>query len=87
MKYKNTIKLRLPEIQLLAVVERIKDREIPKLPDGVVRKLGRLVLSRTSCYIGDGKTEDSELDCSNHSPNLDFVAAPRQSIIVCPEIH
>jgi hypothetical protein len=45
------IKLRLPEIQLLAVVERMKDREIPNQLDGVVRKVGRLVLSRTSCYL------------------------------------
>jgi hypothetical protein len=49
MKYKNIIKLRLPEIKLLAVVERMEDREIPKQVDGVVRKVGRLVLSRTSC--------------------------------------
>jgi hypothetical protein len=54
MKYKNIIKLRLPKIQLLAVVERMKDRDIPKQLDGIVggvRKVDRLVLSRTSCLF------------------------------------
>jgi hypothetical protein len=91
MKYKNIIKLRLPEIQLLAVVPTqlkfsiVKDHDEPtirlfetlfctwecfnmgtELPTKVmlgqtlilmeitflndVRKVGRLVLSRTSCY-------------------------------------
>jgi hypothetical protein len=91
MKYKNIIKLRLPEIQLLAVVPTqlkfsvVKDHDEPtillfetlfymwecfsmgtELPTEVmleqtlvliqmtflnnVRKEGRLVLSRTSCY-------------------------------------
>jgi hypothetical protein len=92
MKYKNIIKLRLPEIQLLAVVPMqfkfsvVKDHEEPtillfetlfctwecfnmgaELPTKAmlgqtlvlmqmrllnnVRKAGRLVLSRTSCYL------------------------------------
>jgi hypothetical protein len=91
MKYKNIIKLLLPEIQLLAVVRTqlkfriVKDHDEPtillfetfcmwecfnigtELPSKVmlgqtlvlmqmtflnnVRKVGRLVLSRTSCYI------------------------------------
>jgi hypothetical protein len=91
MKYKNIIKLLLPEIQLLAVVPTqlkfsiVKDHDEPtillfehyfvcgsvsiweQLPTKVmlgqtlvlmqmrflnnVRKVGRLVLSRTSCYI------------------------------------
>jgi hypothetical protein len=92
MKYKNIIKLRLPEIQFLAVVPThlefsiVKDHDEPtillfetlfcmwecfnmgtKLPTKVmlrqtlvlmqmtflnnVRKVGRLVLSRTSCFI------------------------------------
>jgi hypothetical protein len=92
MKYKNIIKLRLPEIQMLPVVPKqlkfsiIKDHDEPtillfetlvcmwecfnmgtELPTKVmlgqtlvlmqitflnnVRKVGRLVLSRTSCYI------------------------------------
>jgi hypothetical protein len=92
MKYKNIIKLRLPEIQLLAVVPMqlkfsiVKDHDEPtillsetlfcmwecfsmviELPTKVmlgqtlvlmqmtflnnVRKVGRLVLSRNSCYI------------------------------------
>jgi hypothetical protein len=91
MKYKNIIKLRLPEIQLLAVLpiqlkyNILKDHDEPtillsetlfcmwecfnvgtELPTKVmlgqtlvlmqmkflnkVRKVGRLVLSRTSCY-------------------------------------
>jgi hypothetical protein len=91
MKYKNIIKLRLPEIQLLAVVRMqlkfstVKDHDEPtillfetlfcmwecfnmgtELPSKVilgqtlvlmqmtflnnVRKVGRLVLSRTSCH-------------------------------------
>jgi hypothetical protein len=91
MKYKNIIKLQLPEIQLLAVVpmqlkfNTVKDHDKPtvllfetlfcmwecfnmgtELPTKVmlvpklvllqmtflnnVRKVGRLVLSRTSCY-------------------------------------
>jgi hypothetical protein len=94
MKYKNIIKLRLPEIQLLAVVRTqlkfsiVKDRDEPtillfetlfcmwecfsmgtELPTNVmlaqklvslqitflnnVRKVGRLVLSRTSCYFSN----------------------------------
>jgi hypothetical protein len=92
MKYKNIIRLRLPEIQLLAVVptqlkfSTVKDYDEPtvllfetlfcmwecfnigtKLPTKVmlgqtlvlmqmtflnnVRKVGRLVLSKTSCYF------------------------------------
>jgi hypothetical protein len=91
MKYKNIIKLRLPEIQLLAVVltqlkfSIVKDNDEPtillfeafcmwgcfnmgtELPTKVmlvqtlvlmqmtflnnVRKVGRFVLSRTSCFI------------------------------------
>jgi hypothetical protein len=92
MKYRNTMKLRLPEIQLLAVVRThikfsiVKDRDEPtilsfetlfcmweffntgtELPTEVmlrqtlvlmqmtflnnVRKVGRLVLSRTSCSV------------------------------------
>jgi hypothetical protein len=43
MKYKNIIKLRLPEIQLLAVV--------PTALLNNARKVGRLVLSRTSCFF------------------------------------
>jgi hypothetical protein len=95
MKYKNIIKFRLPEIQLLAVAPRqlkfsiVKDHDEPtillletlfcmweccnmgtELPTKVmlgqtlvlmqmtflntVRKLGRLVLSRTPCYCCDG---------------------------------
>jgi hypothetical protein len=91
MKYKNIIKLRLPEIQLLAVVPMqlkcsiVKDHDVPtvllvetlfctwecfnmgtELPTKVmlgqtlvlmqitflnnVRKVGRLVLPRTSCF-------------------------------------
>jgi hypothetical protein len=98
MKYKNIIKLRLPEIQLLAAVppqlefSLVKDHDEPtillfetlfcmwecfnkgtELPTKVmlgqtlvlmqmtflnnVRKLGRLFLSRTSCYsINSGAT-------------------------------
>jgi hypothetical protein len=96
MKYKNIIKLRLPEIQLLAVVPMqlkftvAKDHDEPtillfetlfcmwecfsmgtELPTEVmleqrlflmqmtffnnVRKVGRLVLSRTSCLYGHGR--------------------------------
>jgi hypothetical protein len=92
MKYRNTIKLRLPEIQLLAVVPTqlkfsiIKDHDEPaillfetlscmwecfnmgtELPTKVMlgqtlvlmqiiflnslRKVGRLVISRTSCFF------------------------------------
>jgi hypothetical protein len=92
MKYKNIIKLRLPEIQLLAVVPTqlkcsiVKDHDEPtillfetlfcmrecfnmgtELPTkvmlgqklvltqmtflNIVRKVGRLVLSTTSCYF------------------------------------
>jgi hypothetical protein len=91
MKYKNIIKLRLPEIQLLAVptelkFSTVKDHDEPtillfetlfctwecfsmgtELPTEVmsgqtlvlmqmpflnnIRKVGRLVLSRTSCYV------------------------------------
>jgi hypothetical protein len=94
MKYKNIIKLRLPEIQLLAIVPTqlkfniIKDHDEPtillfetlfcmwecfnmgtELPTKVilgqtlvlmpmtflnnVRKVGRLILSRTSCFLGN----------------------------------
>jgi hypothetical protein len=92
MKYKNIIKLRLPDIQLLAIVHTqlkfstVKDHDEPtillfetlfcmwesfsmgiELPSKVmleqtlvlmqmtflnnVRKVSRLVLSRTSCYV------------------------------------
>jgi hypothetical protein len=92
MKYKNIIKLRLPEIQLLAVLPTqlkfsiVKDHDAPtillfetifcmwecftmgtELPTKVmlgqtlvlmqitllnnVRKVGRLVISRTSCFL------------------------------------
>jgi hypothetical protein len=94
MQYKNIIKLRLPEIQMLAVVGTqlkfsiVKDHDEPtillfetlfciwecfnmgtELPTKVmlrqtlvliqmtflnnVRRVGRLVLSRTSCYVLD----------------------------------
>jgi hypothetical protein len=83
MKYKNIIKLRLPEIQMLAAVPTqlkfsiVKDHDEPTilLSETLfcmwecfnmgtellvlmqitflnnVRKAGRLVLSRTSCYV------------------------------------
>jgi hypothetical protein len=97
MKYKNVIKVRLPEIQLLAVVPTqlkfsiVKDHDEPtillfetlfcmweclnmgtELPTkvmlgqmlvlmqitflNIVRKVGRLVLSRSTCYIMFGFT-------------------------------
>jgi hypothetical protein len=57
MKYENIIQLRLPEIQLLAVVPTqlkfsiVKDHDEPTILTFLnnVRKVGSSVLSRTSC--------------------------------------
>jgi hypothetical protein len=104
MKYKNIIKLRLPEIQLLAVVHMqlkfsiVKDHDEPtillfqtlfckwecfnmgtELPTKVmlgqtlvlmqmtflntVRKVGKLVLSRTSCFFNKIASGREKLVC------------------------